>query len=408
MNHKSIFLNACLTTLLVAASPLPAGEPMHLRALAFKTDGSLVADLKASDWKASVGGADVRIVGMAGPAEVSKAPISWAFVLLPIQNPDLRKLTLVSIARFMETLPASDRVMVAAWSPKGLVALTPGFTTRPSLWAAALGKLVDDLHEKLEGNPAGPFSLPPNPAGEAEETTEPVRAFAEKAERQAFPRLPGDARSHRTILDDYQPSTLGGWSKTVQDALVNLESLAVALQGLPGEKQVIVFSRNEIDDLSHPIWARTAARSGSMGSKRSNAAQGVFGGSVDPSKLMGTGGGVLGSEDYPLLQAQLMISEVKLARLKVQDAFAREGLVLHNVASQSTGYDGALGEAVFASGGHTFRFTNDLPKALIAGLGLWTQCYRLDAEAPAGLEHPAKVSVSTSRKDVKIIAPGQR
>lgn len=406
MNHKSIFLNACLTTLLVAASPLPAGEPMHLRALAFKADGSLAADLKASDWKASVGGADVRIVGMAGPAEVSKAPISWAFVLLPIQNPDLRKLTLVSIARFMETLPASDRVMVAAWSPKGLVAMTPGFTTRPSLWAAALGKLVDDLHEKLEGNPAGPFSLPPNPAGEAEETTEPVRAFAARAEGLAFQRLPGDARSHRTILDDYQPSTLGGWSKTVQDALVNLESLALALQGLPGEKHVIVFSRNEIDDLAHPIWAQSAARSGSMGAKGTNLGQGVFGGPMDPNNLGSRP--APGAEGNPLLQVQLMMSEVKLARLKVQDAFAREGLVLHNVASQSTGYDGALGEAVYASGGHTFRFTNDLPKALIAGLGLWTQCYRLDAEAPAGLEHPAKVSVSTNRKDVKIIAPGQR
>lgn len=376
-----------------AAFPALAAEPLHLRALAFNADGSVAMDLKAGDWKVTLAGQEARVVSQAGPAETSKASLGWVFVLLPIQNPDLRKLSLVSIARFMETLPVGDKVLVTAWGTRGLECLTPGLTTRPSLWAAALDRLVEELPARLVGDPKDGFLRPPSPSGEPAESMAPVQTFLRKVQPMAFKRLPDDLKSRRNIIEDYAPQQLPGMATVARGALGALAALGDYLAGVPGEKHVVVFSRNEIDDLGSPVWSEAIARSGARGAKRTDLGRGLF--SAD-------------RESNDLLQVQNMVAEVTLARLRVRDAFAREGITLHNVTSTGRAYDGALGDSVMASGGHTFHFTDDLPQTLSTGLGLWTQCYQLAVEGPADPRRPMNVNLSAERKGLKLIAPSQR
>lgn len=389
-SRKSGFCLAILSALLASAQPSGSAEPLRIRALAFNSDGTLATGIPAGAWSAVLAGKEAKVLSVAGPAETSKAPLNWAVVFLPIQNPSLRKLSLISTARFLETLPAGDRVLVAAWGSRGLGCLTPGFTTRPSLWAAALDSLIGNLPAKLTGDPHQGFPLPPSPQHEGVESMAPVQAFLRKVEGTPFDRCADDLRSGRNVFEDYLPQQLPGIADAVTGAFGTLERFAAELAGVPGEKEVVVFSRNENDDLASPVWAEAMAGSG-----------------VD-----GIGGRTLrghGRYSYSdLILVTNMHTDVSLARLRVMNAFAQPGITLHNVTGSSGSYEGALGEAVQVSGGHSFHFSPDLVQTLPIGLGLWTEPYLLTVDPPQGLRHPFKVRVSVHGKGLKVIGPTQQ
>ena len=368
----------------------PDGRIFQIKVLALQPNGSLAEGLTPQDWRIKAGGDPAKVLSQRPPSVMGQLPAQWVLVLLPVQGAEVRKLALLSIAHFLETLPVSDRVLILHRGEHGLQSLTPGFTARPSLWAAALDQALLDFHASLRGTAEDTFVLPASPTGEPQEAMTPIQTFIRKLQPMDLPKRADDGKSRRDILEDYSPQELGGVTPTVTHTLDALVALAEALKAVPGEKQVVVFSRNEIDDLGSPLWSNAIAKSGLLGTRRHVA--GAF---------------TSNRENNDLLQVQFMVSEVSLARERVKTAFARNGITLHNVSGGGPAYEGALGEAVQATGGYNFHFTGDLSQRLPQVLGAWLQCYELTLETPKG-DHPVRLEVETTRKDLKLLAPTLR
>lgn len=375
---------------LCACALLPAEAPhLRVRVLALEPNGSMASGLAPDDWKVLLDDKDAKVVAVRTPQDMGARPMKWVIVTLPVKNPALRQAAVMSIGRFLETLPALDQVLLVNRGKTGLESLTPGFTTRPSLWAKALERLVEELAGRLDGSVV-PFQLPSSPPPEAEEPMTPVTAFLRDQERKEPPRRVEDMKSSRSVLEDYAPSDLGGFTRTVLETLGELEKVARAVAAVPGEKEILLFSHNEIDDLSNPIWKSAIHRSGVRGAREE-------------------GYGQFTARDYDnqLLQVQMMVTDVTLAKVRVRDAFARDGLIVHNIAARGTGFYGAFAETASATGGLSFNLAEKFDQRINQTLGLWPQSYELTLEAPI-TPRPSKLEVGTRRKGLKIIAPGMR
>jgi len=380
---RTTALCLCLASPLLCLG-LAGAEPLTLKVLPLDARG--IADgLKPADWKVQVAGKTAEVIAMRTPAELGKEGQKWTFVLMPVRDPDFRQVALRSVATFMATLPPSDSVLVVMRTAKGLECLTPGFTTRPSLWGAALTQAAGKWSGKLEGNPNPVFTLPPTPAGEPQEGMEPVNALLAGGLGRAMARESQDNTSRRkSVIGEYGAEEMGSMTKTVTAAMEELETMARSLAKAAPGSQVVVYSRNEIDDLASPVWAQKVTRMSAGGF----------------SEAMG-GRDVMNRR----LQTEMMIRDVTLARSAVKNTFAGLGLTLHSVGGVGESYTGPFGEAATATGGNTFRMENELPARLSQALNLWATRYELKVTVPAGAPRPAPVKVETGRKDLKLFSP---
>jgi len=363
---------------LLSSGLLAAAEPdvMHLKVLALAPNGAVVPDLSPKDWTVAIGGKTAEVAAQRGPQEVSSSSQKWALVFLPIRTPEARKLALTATAAFLKTLPATDSVLLVLRTDKGLECLTPGFTASPELWAKGLDRLAQDMTAGFRGDAESPFVLPETPAGDKAGDIRPIEAFQARLNAMELNRLREDGGSKRSLFDDYAPEQLGAYSRTVSKVLKSLEQMGSVLAKAAGEKQVLIFSRNEMDDLASPQWANP-------GKYR-----------TDPTA----------PKTNPKLQVDLMRQEVTLARLSLQATFTGKCLTLHSVAGTGLAYGGALGEAATQTGGHGFRFDSNLEASLPQVLSSWAMRYDLSVSVPAGLKQPAKIELKTHRKDVRLIS----
>lgn len=368
---------------------LAGAETLTIKVLPLDARG--IADgLKPADWKVQIAGKGADVVSLRTPADLGKEGQKWAFVLLPVRDPDFRQVVLQSIATFMASLPPSDSALVVMRAANGLECLTPGFTTRPSLWGKALTLAAGTWSGKLEGNPNAAFSLPPSPANEPQEGMDAVNALLAGGLGRAMAREAQDSTSRRkSVIGDYAAEELGGMTKTVTAAMEEVERVARALAKADPGTQVVVFSRNEIDDLANPIWAQKVARMSAGGMK-----------AMGRNEVLG-GRDVMNSR----LQTEMMIRDVTLAKVAVKNTFAGLGLTLHSVGGIGESNTGPFGEAAMASGGNTFRLENELPARLTQALNLWATRYELKVAVPAGTSRPAAIKVETGRKDLKLFSP---
>jgi len=349
---------------------------MHLKVVAVRSDnGGTVTDLAKADWKVKVGGRDHELTAQRGPTEISSEQQRWVLVFLPIGMPQMRKLALHSAVKFLESLPEGDRALVVVRNAKGLECLTPGFTSRPSLWTQALNVLTNDLPAGLLGNSSATFALPPSPENEPVEGKETLRAFASQLQNLDLKRQQQDAVARVSLLEQYPTSSLGGYAESAKQVLGAMESLGDMIAKVQGEKQIIVFSRGEVDDLANPVWPQLKQQI------RWNAVS------------------------NPQLQIDLMTKDVTLAREHLKIHFTRLGLTLHSVGGTSVNYSGAFAEAATASGGQSFRFEGTLPDRLPQVLGSWAAHYELVVPVPADLKRPQSIEVSVKRPGVRVIAP---
>lgn len=349
----------------------------RIMALALQPSGTIAIDIDPSAWQVKVNGAKVQVQKVAPPSEVVSRPVKWVFVLLPVRDPMFRKLTLLSIGSFLKTLPPSDSVLMVVQGEKGLTCLTPGFTRRPSLWAAALERAIPEFQAGLHQN-AATFLLPPAPLQEPQEDPAPLAAMMDRLEKATLSRQLADTRSSRSFKDDYVdvPNTmvrvvgsryerLRGWTRTAVETLKSLEAMIQAVSRETGEKQVVLFSRNELDDLGSPLWAR----------------------------------------DQLELDVADMSSTVRLALVNAGKAFTRSGMTIHLVSGSGLGYPGALGEAALATGGFSAFFQQSLPARMASTLETWVNRYEITFQLPAGTVHPSKVKLELPGTTFKVFAP---
>ena len=378
----------CLATSLFSFG-LAGAETLTIKVLPLNAKG-VAEGLKPGDWKIQVGGKGAEVVSMRTPADLGKEGQKWAFVLLPVRDPNFRQVVLQAVATFMATLPPSDSALVVMRTDKGLECLTPGFTTRPTLWGKALTLAAGTWSSKLLGKPKPDFTLPPSPANEAQEGMEAINALVSGGLGKAMARETQDTGSHRkNVTLEYGPEELGSASKTVTGALEEVETMARTLAKAAPDAQVVVFSRNEIDDLANPLWAQRVARMSA-------------GGTADPGLNE-----IMGERDVmnKRLQTEMMVRDVTLARAAVKKTFTSLGLTLHSVGGVGESNTGPFGEAATATGGNTFRLENELPARLTQALNLWATRYELKVAVPSGTTRPAAIKVETDRKDLKLFSP---
>jgi len=352
-------------------------ELIHLKVLALQANGAISGDLAAKDWTLEVGGKTAQVVAQRNPQELSAAPQKWVLVFLPVRTPEARKLMLLASAAFLRTLPPSDSALIVMRAEKGLECLTPGFTVSPALWAKALDRLVQELPGGLRGEDQPTFILPESPVGEVAGDMKPIEAFLAKLAALELKRDKEDGGSRRNLLDDYPVEQLGSYTHTVTEALAALVNLGEVIARVSGEKQLLVISRNEIDDLASPVWSRPMKDRSDPTAPKMN----------------------------PKLQVGLMRQDVTLARESLKNRFTGLGLTLHSVAGTGIEYGGALGEAATCTGGRSFRFDPDLEARLPQVLSSWAMRYDLSVQIPVGIKKPAKVDLKTTRKDVRLFAP---
>ncbi|MDP2875881.1 MAG: hypothetical protein Q8O00_06830 [Holophaga sp.] len=391
-----IFLKALSysTTLLIglSAATATAQSTMRIKALALGEKG-VVEDIKPKDWSIKIGGKVTSVVSQRLPAELGKEGQKWAFVFLPVRDPETRKIAVQSVATFMSTLPATDSALIVIRNSNGLDCLTPGFTTRPSLWKNALGRVIKELPSRLDGNPSLAFTLPTSPEIEKEEDIEPIQAFLRELSTEKVDRRADDVTSKLTsIVDSYSIESLGGYAKTISRTLESIEQMAETISKVQGEKHFIVFSKCEIDDLSNPAWGRKVTQMSSGGLK-----------AMETNEVMASRD-VLNSK----LQTEMMIRDVTLARISLSAKFAQLGLTLHSVGNPGASFAGAFGEAAQASGGFQFRFDSNFVTRFCQLLPLWATRYELEVALPPEPGSPIKIVVETSRKKVQTYAPSAR
>lgn len=350
---------------------------LHLKVVAVRSDtGATVEDLSLRDWSIKIDGKEQMPVSQRGPAEISSQAQSWALVFLPIESPEFRKMALLTATKFMESLPSGDRVLVVVGGANGLECLTPGFTRSTTLWVKALEHLKESLPAGLRGDYSKPFVLPPSPASEPEEDRKALRNFESQLIGRDLNRQLQDVSGRHSLAMQYAPTSLGGYSQSVKKVLVSLEQMGQVLSRVGSEKQIAIFSRNEIDDLANPAWTQIKSAYNSR----------------EPV-------------NNPRLQIELMIGDIASARKNLQSSFASSGVVLHSVGGTTPAYGGAFSEIVTALGGQNFRFDNSLPDRFSAVLASWAAHYDILIPVPQGQERPQKVAVSCKRSGVRIIAP---
>jgi len=353
-------------------------------------DRGVIEDFSPGDWKIKLGGKNVNVVSQRLPKDLGKEGQNWVFVFMPVRDPEMRQLAVQSVATFMVTLPATDSVLVVVRTEKGLECFTPGFTTRPVLWEKALGRVLEELPARLAGNPEPTFSLPAPPTGEKEEGIEPIQQFLAKIAGRKMERSTDDVTSKwSSIVDSYSIDSLGGYAKTIATTMESLERFGEALAKSPGEKHILVFSRNEIDDLANPAWARKVTQMSSGGYTKRGVNEVMAGRDVLNSKL----------------QTEMMIRDVTLARISLSNKLTQLGLTMHSVGGGGANYFGAFAEAAVATGGYQYRFDTDLVARLSQLLPLWATRYELEVALPSGVSQPTKIQVETTRKNVRMYAP---
>lgn len=367
-----------LASILLSGFALSASDPgtFHLKVLALQQNGAISDDLSPKDWVLEMGGKPAKVIAQRGPKEMSTSKQKWVLVFLPVRTPEARKLMLTAAGAFLKTLPLSDSALLVMRAEKGLESLTPGFTAVPALWVKALDRVVQELPGGFRGEDRSAFVLPDSPVAEVAGDMKPIDDFLLKLASTELKRGKEDAGSRRTLLEDYPVEQLGSYTHTVTNFLVALERFGDVIAAVEGEKQVVVFSRNEMDDLASPSWSRIAS------------------GRNDPRDKMN-----------PKLQIGLMMQDVTLARESLKNKFTRLALTLHSVAGTGVSYGGALGETATCTGGRSFRFDPDLDARLPQVLSTWAMRYDLSVPIPEGLKHPAKVDLETTRKDVRLFAP---
>jgi|GEM_PF-2946864 len=383
-------IRMCSVILFLGFSVLHAEVPsaLKLKALALGERG-VVGDLAIGEWKVKVGGRDAQVLSERTPKDLGKEGQKWAFIFLPVWDPEFRRMAIRSVATFMNTLPATDSALVVVATANGLECFTPGFTTRPSLWAKALDRAVEELPARFLGKADTALPLPPSPTAEKEEGIEPIQALlASLSARKMDQRADDVSNQRKTIIDKYSIESLPGYAKTVAATLVSLGELSKALAQEPGEKHLVVFSRNEIDDLANPVWARKVSQMSSGGLRTKAADEVIARRDVLNNKL----------------QTEMMMRDVTLARIAFCDRLTQLGLTLHCVGGAG-GYTGAFAEASQATGGFQYRFDDDLPTRLSQLLPQWAMRYELEVELPAGASRPVKVLVETTRKNIRLYAP---
>ncbi len=369
---------------LVASEPLPG--PNQAWVLALDGRGSMVGDLKPEEFQVKVAGKPRPVLQLKTPAQTADAAQSWVLVFEPIRDVNFRAMAFIAAADFLTKVPDGDRVFMVARGKDSLESLLPGFSARRSLWAEALAKVPDLLPEALIGQSketlqgAG-FSAAFTDVADGPEGQEALNALLGRFKGGA----PGWARGTVDLkgvklldrLNFDNPMFVMGLISAVTRETKVLGSVFDLVAPIPGQKHVIVFSRCEADDLSHPEIRRAM----SMNFKRE---KGDAGGPRESA--------VVAHRDMTILHTELKTRAVA------------DGITLFSVAGAGQNVLGHVGQAALATGGYAFPMSAGLEATFGQAIQVFGSRYSLQWSEEGKPGGGATLEITTTRKDVRVIA----
>ncbi|WP_306592093.1 hypothetical protein [Geothrix sp. 21YS21S-4] len=381
------FIGLILGASLTAAQPAPRTQAW---VLALDGRGGVVGDLKPEEFQVKVEGKGRSVVQVKTPAQTAEAAQSWTLVFEPIRDTNLRAVAFVAAADFLTKVPEGDRVFIAARGKDSLESLMPGFSARRSVWAAALARVPDMLPESFVGSPKESLQgLGFNPSfadqPEGPEGQEALMALVAKFRSGApgWAKGTNDLRGVNVLdrLNFNNPSYITGLLATIARESKALESVLDHLAPLPGQKHMVVFSRCEADDMSHPSVKRAMTQ-------RFRRERGDAGGPAESATLA--------TRDMTILQASL--------RAKAAEA----GVTLFSVAGAGQNVLGHVGAVASATGGFSFPLNTGIETTFGQGIQVFGSRYLVAWSEDAAPQKAGSLEIATTRKDVKLVLQATR
>ncbi len=375
---------------LILGSSLMAGQPSQPRTqawvLALDGRGGMVGDLKPDEIRVMIDGKVRPMVQVKTPAQTADAPQSWVLVFEPIRDTNMRTTAFVAAADFLTKVPEGDRVFIVARGKDSLESLMPGFSVRRGLWAESLAKVPDMLPESLVGMPketlqgAG-FQAAFTDASDGAPGQAALNALLArfKAGISGWARGTNDQRGIN-VLDRLQfnsPTFVTGMLATITRESKALGSVLDLVATVQGQKHVIVFSRCESDDMTHPSVKRAMTQ--------------VF------KREKGDAGG-------PAESAELATRDMTILQRDLKAKAVTAGVTLYSVAGPGQNVLGHIGTIAPATGGFAFPLNSGIDAQFGQGIQVFGSRYLVQWTEDGAPSGPVSLDISTTRKDVKVIA----
>lgn len=379
---------------LILGTGLIAGQPTSARnqawVLALDGRGGMVGDLKPEEIRVKVEGKVRPLIQVKTPAQTAEAFQSWVLVFEPIRDTNMRATAFLAAADFLTKVPEGDRVLIVARGKDSLESLMPGFSLRRGMWAESLAKIPAMLPEGLVGMPketlqgAG-FQVSFADASDGAPGQEALTSLHSRF-RAGAPGWAGGTKDQRgiDILDRLQfnnPGFVTGTLATIGRETKALSSIFDLVAPVQGQKHVIVFSRCEADDMTHPNVKRAMTR-------KFTREQGDAGGPAE-SATRATG-------DMTIFQTDLKTR-----------AIAR-GITLYSVAGAGQNVMGHIGTVAPLTGGFAFPLTGGLETQFGQGIQVFGSRYLVQWEEDGSASGSGSLDISTTRKDVRVVAQSQK
>ncbi|MFZ1377262.1 MAG: hypothetical protein WAS25_11780 [Geothrix sp.] len=379
---------------LILSMSLLAGQPVQSRnqawVLALDGRGAMLGDLKPEEFRVKVDGKPRSPIQVKTPAQTAEAAQSWVLVFEPIRDTNMRAMAFVAAADFLTKVPDGDRVFIVARGKDSLESLMPGFSLRRGLWAEALSKVPTMLPEGLVGiskdtvQGAGfqsSYSDEADGAPGQESLTALLARFRSGAPGWAKGTI--DQRGVN-VLDRLNLNNSGfvtGMVATVARESKVLGMILEQLTPVQGQKHLVVFSRCEADDLSHPNVKRAVSQT----FKRE---KGDMGGPAEAASLA--------TRDMTLLQAELKTKAIAA------------GVTLYSVAGAGQNVMGHIGTIAPATGGFSFPLTAGVEAQFGQGIQVFGSRYLVQWSEEGSAAGSGNLEITTTRKDVKVMAQSIR
>lgn len=372
---------------------LAAGQPTprtQAWVLALDERGGLVGDLRAEEFKVQVDGKPQPVVQVKTPAQTQDAAQSWVLVFEPIRDTGHRATAFLAAADFLTRVPGGDRVLIVARGKDSLESLMPGFSVRRASWAEALAKVPDLLPESLVGSPKETLQgagfkadFTDAPDGDAGQETLTALQARFRAGAPGWSRGTLDQRGVNVLdrLNFNNPSFITGMLATIGREAKALESILDLVSVVPGQKHLVVFSRCEADDMTHPLVKR--AMNQSFRRERGDA-----GGPAESATLA--------TRDMTILQTSLKAKATAT------------GVTLYSVAGAGQNVMGHVGTIAPATGGYAFPLTAGLEAQFGQGIQMFGSRHLVQWSEEAAPGKPLPLEVGTLRKGVKLFVQGLR
>lgn len=382
------FFGFTLGMAVVAAQPNPTQSQAWV--LALDNRGGMVENLKPEEFQVKVGGKVRPVVQVTTPNQSAGLPRSWVLVFEPIRDMNLRATAFLAAADFLAKLPEGDRAFIVARGKDSLESLMPGFSVRRSLWAEALTKLPGMVPEGLVGSSketlqgAG-FQASYSDAADGDIGQTALTAVLNSFQGGASGWAKGAIdRRGVDILDRLNfndPGYVRGLVTTITREAKVLESIFDLIAPIPGQKNLIVFSRCESDDMCHPNVKRAMSR----GFQRQTGDQGG-----------------------PRESAELATGEMTLRQTALKGRAAATGVTLFSMAGSGQNYMGFVGAIAPATGGFSFPLASGVETHFGQNLQVFGARYLVQWREESAPSKPCFLELTTTRADVKLFVRSVR